>query len=306
MLYKSFLITCILLSILTCQAQTVADVDGNIYNTITIGTQTWMKENLKTTHFNNGIAIPTTTLAANNDSTSVFQWPYNDDVANVATYGRLYTWYAITGNNNVCPAGWHVPDNSEWQALANFLGGDSIAAAKMKETGTSHWAVTNSSVTNSSSFTGLPGGFRGNPQGYNQLGSTGWFWSVTPFGSSGFQRGFHFDLLTNSNYLMSAVAVSNCGMSVRCLKDLTTGIRALPSQDPIRLFPNPATGDVRLEFDDAVERQLYIYDAKGSLVSHITTTNKVHFIPLGNLERGVYFLRIVEKGNVVEKKFVKE
>ncbi|MBK7965765.1 MAG: fibrobacter succinogenes major paralogous domain-containing protein [Bacteroidetes bacterium] len=155
--------------LLNSQAQTITDIDGNIYNTITLGTQIWTKENLKTTRFSNGDSIATTSLPINNDSTSIFQWPYNQDSLNIPVYGRLYTWYAVTDIRNVCPAGWHVPSEAEWMSLANFLGGDTLAGDKMKETGTSHWLSTTGTVTNSSDFTALPGGGRGNPTGFSNL-----------------------------------------------------------------------------------------------------------------------------------------
>ena len=146
---------------LNTKAQTISDIDGNIYNTITIGTQIWTKENLKTTRFSNGDSIATTALPINNDSTSIFQWAYNQDSLNIPVYGRLFTWYAVTDSRNVCPTGWHVPSEAEWLSLANFLGGDTIAGDKMKETGTTHWLSTSNMVTNSSGFTALPGGKRG-------------------------------------------------------------------------------------------------------------------------------------------------
>ena len=102
---------------LTNNAQTIIDVDGNIYNTVTIGAQTWMQENLRTTRFNNGDAIPTTSLPINNDTTALYQWAYDQDTNNINIYGRLYTWNIVNSNNNVCPVGWRVPDNSDWDAI---------------------------------------------------------------------------------------------------------------------------------------------------------------------------------------------
>ncbi|MBI5184900.1 MAG: fibrobacter succinogenes major paralogous domain-containing protein [Nitrospinae bacterium] len=89
--------------------KTVTDVDGNVYNTVTIGTQTWMKENLKVTKYRDGTAIPTTTADISAETSPAYQWAYNGDESNAAAYGRLYTWHAATDSRGLCPAGWHLP-----------------------------------------------------------------------------------------------------------------------------------------------------------------------------------------------------
>ena len=106
-----------------CQANSVKDIDGNIYRTITIGTQVWMAENLKTTRYRNGDLIGTTTpatLVIEGESAPKYQWAYDGNESNVATYGRLYTWYVATDSRNVCPIGWHVPTDAEWTVLTEF------------------------------------------------------------------------------------------------------------------------------------------------------------------------------------------
>ena len=115
---KNILLLVFTFMMLNTQAQTVTDIDGNIYNTITLGTQIWTKENLKTTRFSNGDLIATTSLPINNDSTSIFQWSYNQDSLNIPVYGRLYTWYAVTDNRNVSPTGWHVPSEASGERSA--------------------------------------------------------------------------------------------------------------------------------------------------------------------------------------------
>jgi uncharacterized protein (TIGR02145 family) len=112
----------------------LTDKDGNIYNSVTIGTQMWITENLKTTKYSNGDAIPTTTLDISLESTPKYQWAYGDDSTNIATYGRLYTWYAVIDSRNICPTGWHVPTDAEWETLKTNLGGDTIAGGKLKQT----------------------------------------------------------------------------------------------------------------------------------------------------------------------------
>jgi len=155
-----------------CLSCTVTDIDGNCYRTVTIGTQVWMAENLKVTHDCNGEAIPNVTDGATwAGLTAGAYCEYNNDVNNVATYGRLNNWYAVADSRNISPAGWHVASDAEWQTLSIFLGGDAIAGGKMKETGTTHWYSPNTGATNESGFSALPGGYRASGNGpYENMG----------------------------------------------------------------------------------------------------------------------------------------
>jgi uncharacterized protein (TIGR02145 family) len=142
---------------------TVTDIDGNVYRTVTIGTQVWMAENLRTTRFRNGDAIPTTNPAVldiSGERNAKYQWVFEDDPDNLAVYGRLYTWHAVTDSRTIAPVGWHVPTDAEWKTLTDFLGGDGVAGGKMKEAGTAYWRSPNTGATNESGFAGLPGGSR--------------------------------------------------------------------------------------------------------------------------------------------------
>jgi uncharacterized protein (TIGR02145 family) len=139
----------------------IADIDNNVYNTVTIGDQVWMKENLKTTKFSNGVAIPNVT--DNNQWSNLTSYAYSEydnNTANVSTYGRLYNSYAVFSDNELCPTGWRMPKTTDWNVLLDYLGGSSVAGGKMKEAGTAHWISPNTGATNESGFTGLPGGTR--------------------------------------------------------------------------------------------------------------------------------------------------
>ena len=123
-------------------AQTVKDIDGNVYNTVTIGTQTWIIENLQTTKYRNGDLIGTSspsTLDIRSSVSPTYNWAYENKENNAEVYGRLYTWYTVTDSRGICPIGWHVSTDAEWTTLTNFLGGDIVAYSKLKETGDSHW-----------------------------------------------------------------------------------------------------------------------------------------------------------------------
>ncbi len=159
-------------------SNTITDVDGNVYHFVVIGTQTWMVENLSTTHYNDGTPIPNVTNPAVRDTlkTAAYFW-YNDDITNKAIYGALYNWYAVN-TGILAPKGWHVASFDEWGILYTYLGGADAAGAHLKEQGAAHWGSTNIS-DNSSGFTALPGG-ESNGDGYfGDIGVYGWWWSAT-------------------------------------------------------------------------------------------------------------------------------
>jgi uncharacterized protein (TIGR02145 family) len=200
---------------------TVADIDGNVYQTIKIGDQWWMAENLKVTHYRNGEAIPNVTDDEEweNLSTGAF-CSFDDADSNIAIYGLLYNQFAVADSQNIAPAGWHVPSDGEWQTLVEYLGGENVAGGKMKATGTIQggdglWQETNEGATNESGFSALPGGFRyaENGYGYGGKGFLAYFWSVT---------GNCSRRLFESNsccYDGPHGGMSQNGYSVRCVRD---------------------------------------------------------------------------------------
>ena len=142
---------------------TLTDQDGNVYKTIVIGNQTWMAENLRTTKYRDGSPIPNVTeITAWGNLTTGAYCNYNNTTSadTIATYGRLYNWYAAIDSRNIAPTGWHVPNDAEWETLIYYLGGYSVVGGKMKETGTTHWISPNTGATNESGFTALPSGLR--------------------------------------------------------------------------------------------------------------------------------------------------
>ena len=200
---------------------TVMDIEGNIYNTITIGTQKWMKENLKTTKFLNGSDIPlvTSSLDWYNLNTPGYCW-YNNNPKYKATYGGLYNWYAIdihsNGNKNICPLGFHIPTDAEWTTLITYMGGDSVAVGKLKETGISHWQIPNSDATDEMGFTALPGGGRDLDGRFYDIGKYGFWWSASEFVPGGAWSRF---LGYDGRGGFSHRNFENDGFSVRCVKD---------------------------------------------------------------------------------------
>lgn len=194
---------------------TVTDIDGNIYKTVTIGTQVWMKENLKVTKLNDGTAIQLVIgdMEWGNIMTSGYCW-YDNDINNKDIYGGLYNCYTVI-TSKLCPNGWHVPSDAEWTILTDFLGGKDIAGGKMKETGNVHWLSPNAGATNESGFTALPGGYRHSGCPSDQLGEYAYFWSSTEDSGEYLLR----DLGSNRVRIGRYSNEFNNGLSVRCIKD---------------------------------------------------------------------------------------
>ncbi|MCK4639963.1 MAG: fibrobacter succinogenes major paralogous domain-containing protein [Candidatus Marinimicrobia bacterium] len=197
----------------------VADIDGNTYQTVLIGNQRWMAENLKVTHYRNGDAIPNVTDAPEwSNLTTGAYCNYDNDANNAVTYGSLYNWYAVNDSRNIAPEGWHVPSDVEWQTLVDYLGGYSVAGGKMKETGTTHWNSPNTGATNESGFSALPGGYRHYATGgYSALGTNGYFWSSTEEYSA---YVYYWFLYQNYSFVTQDVSFNwQRGFSVRCVRD---------------------------------------------------------------------------------------
>ena len=195
----------------------VTDIDGNIYMPVTICNQTWTKSNLNVTHYRNGDVIPQVTDPTQWASLTTGAWCYyNNNPANGTVYGKLYNWYAVNDPRGLAPQGWHVPTDLELTILTDCLGGESIAGGKMKETGLTHWATPNVGATNSSGFTGVPGGSRGTNGVFYDFGNKGPWWSKSVFNvsNSWFRDLFYSNEIVGRNYNEKPN-----GFSVRLVKD---------------------------------------------------------------------------------------
>jgi uncharacterized protein (TIGR02145 family) len=202
------------------------DADGNVYHVDTIGTQIWMVENLKTTHYNDNSPITQVTdpAAWTGLTTAAYCWYSNDAGTYKNTYGALYNWYAVN-SGKLCPAGWHVPSDAEWTTLINYLGGTTMAGGKLKETGTAHWATPNTGADNRMGFTALPGGSRfvgtsilfTNGVFYAN-GSYGFWWSSTE-NASKTTEAWHQYLTSGSAGVVRQTGSKGLGFSVRCIKN---------------------------------------------------------------------------------------
>jgi uncharacterized protein (TIGR02145 family) len=220
----------------TCGTSTVADIDGNSYNTVLIGTQCWTASNLKVTKYNDGSLIPDLTTSTSNPwaPTSGARTGYDVSVVPlsdyVGTFGYLYNWYATIDSRKLCPAGWHVPTDAEWTNLIQFIDPSAIvtvgaqsstAGTVMKSTATNSisgsglgWNPGNPG-TNTSGFSGLPGGTRNNFGSFSSIRGNTFFWSDTPDGSSAWTR----DLSNGWAGVGRGGLNKSYGASVRCLRD---------------------------------------------------------------------------------------
>ncbi|MCX6257836.1 MAG: hypothetical protein NTW49_08085 [Bacteroidia bacterium] len=264
-----FIISPILISIncfsqpsFTCGTSTITDYDENTYNTVQIGSQCWMKENLKTTHYPDGTALIDGICAGNTtgDTTTKYWFVYGNNMANKATYGLLYTWAATMNGGQgssanpsvvqgICPVGWHVPSDCEWKQMEMFVGlsqtqADAIGwrgtteGGKIKEAGTSHWLNPNTGATNVSGFTALPSGYRNFAGYFTDIGGNGLWFTATEVSS----------IYTLGRMLNKDVATlfrgdffyKYDGISVRCLKDYSSSTQLPP--DPPSVTPSSFCG----------------------------------------------------------------
>lgn len=196
------------------------------FTTTTIGTQVWTTKNLDVATYSDGTVIPQVTDPTAWSNLTTGAWCYNNnDSANGTTYGKLYNWYAVAGihdtdpntpNKKLAPTGYHIPSDAEWTTLTTYLGGESIAGGKMKSTGTSLWNAPNTEATNSSGFTGLPGGYRNSNGLFSTTSFFGYWWSSSENGPTyAWNRNLYYSIgradRNNGN--------KPVGFSVRCLRD---------------------------------------------------------------------------------------
>ena len=196
---------------------TVSDIDGNIYDNVRIGKQTWMAQNLKTKKYNDGKEI----LQVSDESkwadlsSPAMCWYKNEEESFDPTYGALYNWYVVS-TGKLCPEGWHVPSDEEWTELSTFLGGEEIAGGKLKESGITYWVEPNTGATNEDGFTAFPGGFRYYDGKFFDFGFSCYFWTSTEY--SGARAYFRF-LYYNEIILYRFNNNKRNGFSIRCIKD---------------------------------------------------------------------------------------
>jgi len=304
-----FLLVALVFLTIQNHAQTLTDIDGNVNNTVTIGTQVWMADNLRVTHYRNGDPIP------NIKDDSVWNSlcdPYtltgtgarcywnNDSVSYASVYGALYNYYTIDDSRMITPVGWHVPSMGDWAILRDYLGSDS-AGGKLKEAGTSHWQSPNTDATNETGFTALPGdGFHGIGQKCSLWSTTvansHWLWMWVPY------------MEYNSGLLILNTASGQCdGNYIRLVNDtLFTGLNEINKLNQIHLYPNPATDKIVIDFAERQNLSLNIYNIVGELMLQKELDKNKNEIDISTLSTGLYIIKVTGAEWTVWKKLIKE
>lgn len=199
---------------------TLTDIDGNIYNTTKIGNQIWMAENLKTMRYNNGILLYHCTNDAEwgTLTSSGYCWYANDpDYHN--SFGILYNWFVIA-EGNVCPTGWHVPNDNDWITLTNYLGGEANAGIKLKSTSSAYWSTTPVIIpADLTNFMARGGGVRNINGTYSALRTNGYWWTSTERTTGGAWAAYGRGMVHNTDAVINGHFDKNSGFAIRCIKD---------------------------------------------------------------------------------------
>jgi Fibrobacter succinogenes major domain (Fib_succ_major). len=183
--------------------------------TVTIGTQVWTAVNLNVETYRNGNLIPQVQDSAQWANLTTGAWCYYNNAPAIGnTYGKLYNWYAVNDSRGLAPAGWHIPSDTEWTTLTNYLGGESVAGGKLKDT--TLWQSPNTGATNSSGFTAFPGGDRLGSGDYGDIGKYGSFWSAS--GPSVYNAWYR-TLSCGSSDVFRTTNDKKDGFSIRCVRD---------------------------------------------------------------------------------------
>ncbi len=193
----------------------VKDIDGNIYKTVTIGTQEWTAENLNVSKYRNGDVIPQVQDKNEWSNLTTGAWCYYENkTSNGKTYGKLYNWYAVVDYRGLAPKGWHIPSDAEWSKLTDYLGGDKVAGGKLKAR--TLWNSPNTGATNSSGFTAFPGGVRYSIGLYNLIGKYGYFWSAS---EDDYYLAWYRGLGYDYSVVSRSISIKEDGFSIRCVRD---------------------------------------------------------------------------------------
>ena len=297
----------------TMKSQTITDIDGNVYNTINIGSQVWTKENLKVTHYANGDLIPNVMVETDwsNLTTGALSYWGIDSTTYAPIYGALYNWYAVEDSRNLCPVNWHVPSNTEWNIMTKFL--DNTV-----DTSTAIWPIwqgtdiglqlkdtsllwSGGGGSNISNFSGLPGGSRHSLGIFSCVGSTGSWWTSTDVDTLAWYRSLTGIMPT----VMYDYVVKGVGISVRCIKDsLISQINEDNVKKQLQFFPNPAINylTIRITQKSLIE----ILNIEGQIINVIKCESEETSIDVSNLSSGIYIIKAKTDNGTVIKKFIKE
>jgi uncharacterized protein (TIGR02145 family) len=308
----------------------VTDIDGNRYNSVIIGTQEWMKENLNVSKYSDGTIIPQVTDPVVWRSLNTGAWCYyNNDSANGAVYGKLYNWYAVAGINDaaslvnpslrkqLAPTGWHVPSTTEWAMLIYLLDPNysgvpfgtytsNSAGGKLKETGNLHWNTPNSASTNTTGFTALPAGWRQfQNSSFGFLGTEAWMW-LSSIGDEWNvrQEAWYVYLGGGSSVQWDYQFYGDlkAGYSVRAIKNPVMNNQSF-EENSFKVYPNPAREQITIDLgtnSNAIGWSYKIVNTLGQEVLNGVLSSQQNIIALNNIKgQGVYFVKVSDGSNAL-------
>lgn len=288
----------IFLAIEALSQETVTDFDGNVYQTVQIGSQIWMKENLRALHYSDGTSIPE--VASYNDSDSL-----------AAIYGLLYTWNAAMKETTepmaqgACPAGWHLPAREEYVELENFLGGAAVAGDKMKDTTPDMWTNLSASSTNSSGFSARPAGEYDPYQFhiYRLLGEYAVFWTSTQVNTSKAVERY----ITGSEPGCSPYNwMKIMKYSLRCVKNNFTGESSNKPAPGKTSSINHEANQLKLRAAPGETlREVAVYSTLGKLIWRLQLTGDEEYVSINDLPVGVWIASLTTTLSQTKLKFVK-
>lgn len=277
------------------QTDSIADVDGNVYKTVVIGTQWWMAENLKVTKYNNGEEIPNLKNGADWASTEAGAYCYYANRASfVDTYGSLYNWYTVADEREVCPTGWHVPTDEEWITLEKHLGMSAEEADRMTA-----WRGTDEGDklkddsfegNNSSGFTALASGYR-DPEGlFKAMGTDNDYWTSTPYDNQGNTEGVLHGLLNSKSNVVRNFHAPAYGFCIRCVRNEAVRVENRIKLPDSEIFPNPAREQLFVR--NANGNHMTIRNLAGQIVLSESLTSSNHQVDMSYLSEGSYLVSI--------------
>lgn len=277
----------------------VIDINGNHYETVILGNQEWMAENLKVTLYNNGDSILHKTDSLNWDNGTIGAWCYyNNNSLNNAEYGKLYNWFAVNDSRGLCPRGWEIPSDPEWETLVNFLGGPWVAGGKVKEAGNSYWEAPNTGATNMSGLTALPGGMRDFDGTFTDQSAYAYFWSTWqdhPSTRHRWELRYYQSLLAPFNVAMGD------GYSCRCIKSQVSGATDHAHLE-MKLYPNPVQDRLAITLSPD---QTGLYFKLTDVLGHVLISGDLKYsentLDLSELNAGVYIFSYGGNSRVIIK-----
>ena len=290
----------------------VTDIDGNRYNSVIIGTQEWMKENLNVSKYTDGTPIPQVTNGNTWANLTTGAWCYyNNNSANGAIYGKLYNWYAVVGiydaqslvnpslRKQLAPIGWHVSQSQNEQIILFQALGSVDVGSKLKEAGTAHWISPNTGATNSSGFTGLPGGYR-YQDNFLFLGTIGYWFGASETSANNIQ--FQGGLALQNDWTNASLLTGNKsdGYSVRCINNTVLNNQSY-NTNSFKIYPNPAKDQITIDLGTNSNTSGWYYKIVNTLGQEVLNgvlNSQQNIIELNNIKgQGVYFVKIYDGSN---------